>query len=75
MSTPSCFAFEYETVKVRKDLIPSGARLVEAYETQHEIIVCGDPPDEPEGTPEENWHNCDAMGCGSFSHVIHRFTK
>ena len=72
----------YETIRVRKDFIPNGAKLVEAYETATEIIVCGDPPDEPEGLTDaeyrewyENSHNCDAMGCATLSHVIYRFTK
>jgi hypothetical protein len=66
---------EMVTISVPEDCIPAGGKLVEAYETEHEIIVCGDPPDEPEGKPEEDWHNCDAMGCGTLSHVIYRFTK
>jgi hypothetical protein len=73
---------DYQTIRIRKDCIPNGAALVEAYETAHEIIVCGQPPDEPEGLTEEQFaewyetaHNCDAMGCGTLSHVIYRFPK
>jgi hypothetical protein len=73
---------EFAIVRVRADLIPKGARLVEAYETDTEIIVCGDPPPEPEGLTEaeyavycETSHNCDAMGCATLSHVIYRFSK
>jgi hypothetical protein len=67
---------DYEVIRIRKDCIPSGGRLVEAYETNTEIIVCGDPPSEyPEGTPEDDWHDCDAMGCGTLSHVIYRLRK
>lgn len=72
----------YEIIRVPKVCIPQGAKLVEAYETETEIIVCGDPPSEPEGLTEEQYskwyetsHNCDAMGCGTFSHVLYRFKK
>lgn len=73
---------KYQTIRVPTDCIPKSGRLVEAYETASQIIVCGDPPDEPEGLTEaeytawyETAHNCDAMGCGSLSHVIYRFEK
>lgn len=73
---------EYEIIRVPKMCIPSSGRLIEAYETATEIIVCGEPPDEPEGLTEEEYaiyyetsHNCDAMGCGTLSHVIYRFNK
>jgi hypothetical protein len=73
---------DYETIKVPKMCIPEGAKLVEAYETAHEIIVCGEPEPEPEGLADEEYgrwyetaHNCDAMGCGTLSHVIYRLTK
>ena len=61
---------EWRQVRVRKDCIPKGARLVEAYLTDREIIVMGWPP---ESDDEETGHNCDAMGCGSVgSHVSYR---
>jgi hypothetical protein len=67
---------EYATIKIPLDCIPKGARLIEAYESEKEIVVCGDPPSEyPEGTPEDDQHNCDAMGCATLSHVIYRFRK
>lgn len=66
---------DYAIIKVPKFCIPASGKLIEAYETEHEIIVCGDPPPEPEGKPEEDWHNCDAMGCGTLSHVVYRFRK
>jgi hypothetical protein len=73
---------DYEVVRVPKDCIPEGARLVEAYETATEVVVCGDPPPEPEGLDEEQYvayyqtaHNCDLMGCGTLSHVVYRFRK
>ena len=45
-----------------------------AYETEHEVVIVGDPlPDEH--LPEEEQHNCDAMGCSSIEHVIYRFRK
>lgn len=63
---------DYQTIKVPKRFIPEGAKLIEAYLTGTEVIVMGDPPDE-ETVGEESAHNCDAMGCGSLSHVIYRF--
>jgi hypothetical protein len=55
---------EWCEVRVRKDLIPKGSVLVEAYLTEREIIVMGQPKDDD--------HNCDAMGCGTLSHVLYR---
>jgi hypothetical protein len=67
---------EYEIIKVEKRSIPSGARLVEAYETERQIVVMGDPPHSyPATLPEEMRHSCDRMGCGSGSHVLYRFYK
>ena len=43
-----------------------------AYDTNGEIVICGDPP--PDGDWLENdprRHNCDAMGCARL-HVLHR---
>ena len=60
---------EWCEVRVRKDLIPKSAILVEAYLTDREVIVMGRPP---ESDDEETGHNCDAMGCGTLSHVIYR---
>lgn len=57
---------EWCEVRVRKDLLPKGATLVEAYLTEREIIVMGRPKEDDEN------HNCDAMGCGTLSHVRHR---
>lgn len=48
-------------------------KKVDAYETATEIIVCGIPPDDGH-LPEEDRHNCDAMGCG-YEHVVYRFRK
>jgi transcriptional regulator with XRE-family HTH domain len=58
----------WSEIRVRKDLIPDGATLVEAYLTDREIIVMGRPP-------EDGDHNCDAMGCGSISHVLIRIQR
>ena len=45
-----------------------------AYETEDgEIVICGTPPNE-ESKDENDWHNCDAMGCGQ-EHVLYRFPK
>lgn len=66
------FNVQYETIRVAKHTIPGGAKLVEAYETEQEIIVLGDPPHSDD---EESGHNCDWMGCGTLSHVLYRFRK
>lgn len=56
---------KYEVIRVRKDTIPKGLRLVEAYVTENNLlVVLGQPADDDES------HNCDAMGC-RFCHVIH----
>ena len=34
------------------------------------LTVCYDPAQDAEGEPDEAQHNCDAMGCGSLSHVL-----
>ena len=61
---------EWCEVRVRKDFVPKGAMLVEAYLTEREVIVMGFPP---ESDDEETGHNCDAMGCGSTGgHVLYR---
>ena len=57
---------EWRDIRVRKDTIPKGATLTEAYLTETGIVVLGQPR---EG--DEN-HNCDASGCGTLSHVLHR---
>jgi hypothetical protein len=60
---------EWAEIRVRKDYIPKGARLVEAYQTDREVIVMGWPSQ----NDDDESHNCDAMGCGSAgSHVMYR---
>jgi hypothetical protein len=44
--------------------VPKGAKLLEAWLRNGEIVVIGDPDEQPD-------HNCDAMGC-TFWHVIYR---
>ncbi len=58
---------EWSEIRVRKDFIPKGAELVEAYLTDQELIVCGHVGEDDET------HNCDAMCCTTLSHVIYRF--
>lgn len=72
---------EAVSITVAKQSIPEGSKLIEAYETEHGFVICGEPPEEPEGLTEteyaawyETSHNCDAMGCG-WSHVLYRFSK
>ena len=49
-------------------------KIGDAYETEREIVIVGYPaPDEH--LPEEEQHNCDALGCSSVSHVLYRFRK
>jgi hypothetical protein len=57
---------EWCEIRVRKDQIPKGAKLVEAYLTDREIVVVGEIAEGDES------HNCDAMGCATLSHVTHR---
>jgi hypothetical protein len=66
-----------EVVFVERRYIPEGGRLVEAYETPREIVVCGEPPQALGGFDEsdETAHNCDALGCSTISHVVYRFAK
>lgn len=65
---------EHEIVIVEKRCIPEGTKLVEAYETESEFVIIGKPSrcDDPE-SPE--YHDCDAMGCSSLSHVVVRIPK
>ena len=56
----------FAEIKVLRSDIPAGARLVEAYETDKEVIVIGEP------NGDRN-HDCDQMGCTTFSHVMFRF--
>ncbi len=58
---------ECEYMIIPKYMIPKGAHLVECYETETEIIVCGEV--------NEQDHNCDQMGCSSVIHVRYRFAK
>jgi hypothetical protein len=44
-------------------------KQVEAYETEHQVIVLFT------GEPIPESHDCDAMGCTSVSHVKYRLTK
>lgn len=57
------------TIAVPASSIPAGATLRECYETDSEVIVIGAP------YPDDENHNCDAMGCGSCGHVLYRFPK
>lgn len=58
-----------ECLIVEKRRIPKDAKLVECYETNSQYVIIGEVDDEDES------HNCDEMGCGSFSHVVARFKK
>lgn len=62
-------AKEYETISVPKSFIPETASLVECYETATEYIIIGTPESDDET------HDCDAMGCGTLSHVMARIPK
>ena len=48
----------------------------EAYDTGHEIVIIGTPPEFDDSVPDDDprRHNCDAMGCGC-AHVLYRFRK
>ena len=66
---------KFQIIKIPVSCIPEGGELVEAYKYKNQIIVCGDPPYDEGLSEEENddAHNCDAMGCGTLSHVLYRF--
>ena len=49
--------------------VPAGTKLAECYETDKEYIILGQPDSDDES------HNCDAMGCGTMSHVLVRVRK
>jgi len=55
---------------------PDGAVAIVAYVHAGEVIVLEQPGFEKSDTEDENsplYHNCDAMGCGTLSHVAARF--
>lgn len=55
---------------------PVGAVPIVAYFHKGEIIVLEQRGVEKSDTEDENdpaYHNCDAMGCSSVSHVAYRF--
>lgn len=58
-----------QIVRVPKHMIPNGAKLVEAYETERQFIILGHPESDDES------HNCDEMGCSTLSHVVARLDK
>lgn len=64
---------DYEVIRVPKRLIPTGAQLVECYETKDEFIILGHP--DSHAADDESGHNCDQMGCSSVFHVIARYSK
>jgi hypothetical protein len=51
--------------RVDENGVPAGWTRVEAYTDGRRLVVLGEPE-------EGEAHNCDAMGCGSFSHVVAR---
>lgn len=63
------FNKEWMILRVPRDLVPEGATLAECYETEKEYVVMGPPRADDEG------HDCDAMGCGTLSHVVARIKK
>ena len=64
----------YEILMVDKLSIPAGTKLAECYETETEWVVVGEPwHGDDENDPR--YHNCDAMGCCTLSHVVARIHK
>jgi hypothetical protein len=67
-----------ESAKLRKQLddlryhlqVPQGAVRLDAWKYKGQLIVCGDPVETDVDDPLA--HNCDAMGCGSCSHIVIR---
>jgi hypothetical protein len=60
---------EWMILRVPRLAVPDGAQLAECYETEKEFVIVG----MPDADDEE--HDCDAMGCGTLSHVLHRIKK
>jgi hypothetical protein len=58
---------KYHILEVEKSQVPNGAKLIECYETDKEYIILGSPLNEE--------HNCDEMGCSTVSHVRMRISK
>lgn len=49
---------------------PDGWLPIEAWTDGKQVVVLG-TPDDDENLPEEQWHDCDAMGCSSVgNHVL-----
>lgn len=48
------------------DRVPQGYSPIEAYTNGEVIVILGEPPHDDES------HDCDFLGCGTFSHVIAR---
>lgn len=58
---------KYHILEVEKSQVPKDAKLIECYETDKEYIILGSPLNEE--------HNCDEMGCSTVSHVRMRISK
>lgn len=60
------------------DPLPPGieGEPIEAWSDGRQIVILGEPPDEPDNATDEWYetsHNCDAMGCSTFGlHVLWR---
>lgn len=67
-------AAKWFITKVPRDQVPENATPVEAYETATHWIILGTPSEE-EDENSPRYHDCDTMGCGTFSHVIARLPK
>lgn len=64
-------------MELADEKIPDGFWKIEAYTNGYQIVVVGTPLGEDElGFAYDEWdewaHDCDRMGCGTFSHVIAR---
>ena len=49
--------------------VPEGYEPVEAYRKGDRLVVIGEPLDTGD-CDNPHAHNCDEMGCGSWSHVV-----
>lgn len=55
--------------------IPGRTETLEhVHLTDKQAVITGDPADLPDSVPEDDpcRHNCDAMGCPTLDHVLHR---
>lgn len=61
-------SFKDSRCYIKEDRLPKGFFKLDAYTDGNQIVLCG-----PLAMEDEE-HNCDQMGCGSFNHVLYRYS-